>query len=405
MVVVKSAYEYRAYPSKEQKAILNHQMLLSKELYNFLLAESKECFKDTGKTFTKYDMNKWITKFKKEYPQYREIHSQVLQNIADRLSEAYKNFFRRVKENRNGKHQHVGFPRFRKFTSSLTYPQKGFKIEKKRIYLSTIGRINFVNHRELEGEINTLTIKKTKSGEWYITISVEKVDVPFISNNKPQIGLDLGLREYATLSDNAKIPNLRFGKQARKKAKRLQQRISRKQEGSRNKYGAVLRFSRLSESVANRREDFAHKLSSNLVHSYSLISYEELQVQNMVKNHHLAKSINDVSWSRFTQFLCYKAESAGCEVIDVPPQYTTQACSDCRNMQEVEKGAAIYICERCGLQIDRDLNASINILRIGLEKSSTTAGLAESHASGDSVRPSRMKAVADESGTILGVSR
>ena len=160
MVAVKKTYKYRAYPSKEQKAILNHQMLISKELYNFLLVKSKEHFKDTGKAFTKYDMNKWITKFKKECSQYQEIHSQVLQNVSDRLSKAYKNFFSRVKENRNGKHQHVGFPRFRKFTSSLTYPQKGFKIEKKRIYLSTIGRINFVNHRELDGEINTLTIKK-----------------------------------------------------------------------------------------------------------------------------------------------------------------------------------------------------------------------------------------------------
>ena len=165
-----------------------------------------------------------------------------------------------------------------------------------------------------------------------------------------------------------------------------------------------MKFARLSESIANRREDFAHKLSINLVRSYSFIAYEDLQVQNMVKNHCYAKSISDVSWSRFTQFLCYKAESAGCRVIDVPPQHTTQTCSECRNIQEVEKGATIYICERCGLQIDRDLNASINILRIGLEKSSTTEGHSGSHSSGDSVRPSHMKAVADESGTILGVN-
>jgi len=366
VVIVRTAYRFRAYPSKGQRAILDHQMLLCREFYNFLLAKSREHFRDTGKTFTQYDMNKWTTKFKKEYPQYWGIHSQVLQSVSDRLLKSYRNFFRRVKEKRDGKHQNVGFPRFRKFTSSLTYPQAGFRIGKKRVFLSTIGNVNFVNHRDLEGEVNTLTIKKTKSGEWYITISVEKEDRPFVSNNKSQIGLDLGLREYATLSDNTKIPNLRFGKQLQKRARKLQQRISRKQRGSRNRRKAVLKFARLSESIANRREDFAHKLSINLVRSYSFIAYEDLQVHNLVGNHRYAKSINDVSWSRFTQFLRYKAESAGCKVIDVPPQYTTQTCSECQNIQKVEKGDNIYDCQRCGLQIGRDHNASINILRLGL---------------------------------------
>ena len=118
-------------------------------------------------------MNKWITKFKKEHPEYNDIYSQVLQNVPDRVSKAYKNFFRRVKEKRNGKKQQVGFPRFKHFVSSLTYPQSGFKIEKKRINVSRIGNINFVNHREIEGDIKTLSIKKTKSQEWFITVSVE----------------------------------------------------------------------------------------------------------------------------------------------------------------------------------------------------------------------------------------
>jgi putative transposase len=400
-VAVKTAYKYRAYPSKAQKETLDKQMFIAKELYNILLERSKAYYKETGKTLTEYRMNIWITQMKKERPEFSELHSQVLQNVSRRVSDAYRHFFRRCREKKQGKKVKVGFPRYKKFVSSLTYPQaNGFRIEKKRVELSKAGRINFVNHRDIEGKPKTCTIKKTKSGEWYITISVEKEAMGFASNNKPQIGLDLGLREYATLSDNTKIPNLRFGKQSRKKAKRLQQRISRKQKGSVNRHKAVLKFARLSESIANRRNDFAHKLSISLVRSYSFIAYEDLQVQNMAKNHHYAKSINDVSWSRFTQFLCYKAESAGCRVVDVPPQYTTQTCNECRNIQEVEKGATVYICGRCGLQIDRDLNASINILRIGLEKSSTTEGHSGSQASGDDVRPSAREAVADESGTI-----
>ncbi|MDE1823441.1 MAG: transposase, partial [Candidatus Micrarchaeota archaeon] len=150
IVIVKTAYKFRAYPSKGQKPILNRQMRLSKELYNLLLEKSQQHFKDTGKVFTKYDMNKWIAKFKKEHTEYNEVYSQALQNVSDRVSKAYENFFRRVKEKRNGKKQKVVFPRFKSFVASLTYPQSGFEIGKKRIELSKIGRINFVNHRNIE---------------------------------------------------------------------------------------------------------------------------------------------------------------------------------------------------------------------------------------------------------------
>ena len=399
---MKFAYKFRAYPSKAQKAILHHQMCLSKELYNFLLVKSKEHFKDTGKTFSEYDMNKWITKFKKEYPQYQEIHSQVLQNISFRLHGAYKNFFRRVKEKRNGKHQNVGFPRFRKFTSSLTYPDSGFKIDRKNVHLSTIGNVNFVNHREIEGEINTLTIKKTKSQEWFITFSVKKGDRPFVPNGKAQVGLDLGLKEYATLSDNVKIPNMRFGKEYEKRLIKSHRKVSRRAKGSRNRRKAAVLLSKVYDKITKRREDFAHKFSHNLVNSYSFIAYEDLQIRNMAKNHKLAKSINDASWARFTQFLCYKAESAGCRVVDVLPQYTSQTCHICGSVQEMSLEMRIFDCGKCGLQIDRDLNASKNILRLGLEKSPTTEGHSGSHASGDIVRPPHMEADVAESGTTSG---
>ena len=400
---MKSAYRFRAYPSEEQKAILNYQMLLSKELYNHILEKSQQHFKDTSKPFTKYDMNKWITKFKKEHPEYNDIYSQVLQNVPDRVSKAYKNFFRRVKEKRNGKKQQVGFPRFKHFVSSLTYPQSGFKIEKKRINVSRIGNINFVNHREIEGDIKTLSIKKTKSQEWFITVSVEKEDKPFISNNKPQIGLDLGLKEYATLSDNIKIANMRFGKEYEYKLIKSHRLVSRRIKGSRSRKKAVILLSKVYDKVTNKREDFAHKLSHNLVNSYSFIAYEDLQIQNMVKNHKLAKSINDVSWARFTQFLRYKAESAGCRVVDVPPQYTTQTCHECGNIQEMPLERRIFNCDKCSLQIDRDLNAAKNILRLGLEKSLTTSGQGGSYASGDIVRLPNMGADVAESGTRFGV--
>ena len=401
MVVVKKTYKYRAYPSKEQKAILNHQMLLSKQLYNILLEKSQQHFKDTGKTFTKYDMIKWTTKLKKEHPEYNEVYSQVVQNVPDRLSKAYKNFFRRVKEKHNGKKQKVGFPRFKSFVSSLTYPQSGFKIEKKRIDLSKIGRINFVNHRAIEGDIKTLSIKKTKSGEWYATIAVEKEDIIPFTNGKEAIGIDLGITNYATLSKGIVLQNRDISDEERNTLRKMQKSISRKRKGSKNRWKAKQTFARYSEHIQRIREDALHKMSYNLVNSYSLIAYEELKIANMVRNHNLAKSISESSWGNFIQLLQYKAESAGCVVVGVNPQNTSKTCSECGNVQDMSLGKRTYRCKGCGRSKDRDLNASINILK------RATSGQGGSHASGDSAStPQREDASRIvESGTTHGVSR
>ena len=407
MVTMEKAYKFRAYPSKEQHHLINGQMFLAKQLYNMLLEKSKKHFKDTGKTFSQYDMNKLITQLKKKNPEFQEIYSQVLQNVADRVAKAYKNFFSRIRARKKGKKVKVGFPRFKKFVSSLTYPQDNgsIRIEKKRVSLSHIGRINFVNHREIEGTMKTLTIKKTKSGEWYITISVEQEDRLFVSNNKPIVGMDLGLTEYATLSDKTKVENKRFGKKFENKQKKAQRELSRRKKGGKNRNKSRIKVARISGHITRSREDFAHKLSYNLVNSYSFIAHETLQIQNMVKNHRLAKSINDASWGRTIQYLHNKAGNAGCEVIGIGTfDPSTQECSGCRNVKEgTEKltiDNRIYHCFRCGLVMDRDLNASLVILKKGIIKS--TAGHAGSHAFGDIVRPSHMKADVVELGTKFG---
>ena len=397
MVILKKTYRYRAYPSKIQRVRLHRQMYLSKRLYNLLLEQSQKNFKETGKTSTKYDMNKWITKLKKKNPEFNELYSQVCQNIADRISKGYKNFFRRIKERKQGKKVKVGFPRFKSYVSSLTYPQSGFKPGKKEVSVSKIGRINFVNHREIDGTIKTMAIKQAKSQEWYITFSVEKDDTSPFSNNKPQVGIDLGLKEYATLSDGAIIPNPRISNESIDKLKMIQRRLSNKKKGSKNRRRAKIKLARTSEHIARQRDDFLHKTSYRLVNSYSFIAYEELKVANMVKNHNLARQITDASWGNFIQYLCYKAESAGCRVVGVNPRNTTKTCSECGNIQDMELSERTYLCQNCGLKIDRDLNASINIL--------TTAGLAESNAFGDVVRPRLREAAVVETGTILGGSK
>ena len=402
MVIVKTAYKYRAYPSKVQKETLNRQMFLSKELYNLLLEKSKTYFKETGKTLTEYRMNLWITQIKKEKPEFAELHSQVLQNVSKRISDSYKHFFRRCKEKKQGKKVKVGFPRYKNFVSSLTYPQtNGFKIERKNVELSKIGRINFVNHREIKGEVKTCTIKKTLSQEWYITISVEKEDKPFISNNKPKVGMDLGIDNFAVLSDEYILQNKHIEKKERLKLKRLQKTISRRKKGSKNRKKAVINFARKYEHITKVKEDWLHKLSYNLVNSYSLIAHEKLSIAGMMKNHKLARSIGEESWGNFINYLQYKAESAGCVVVSVNPKNTTKTCSECGNIQDMPLSKRIYICKKCGMSKDRDLNASINILN------RATSGQGGSQASGDFTSVPQQEDISriNESGTILGVSR
>jgi putative transposase len=394
MVAMKSAYKFRAYPSKEQQAILNHQMYLSKEIYNLLLEKSKAYYKDTKKTLTQYRMNVWLTQIKRERPEFDELYSQVLQNISKRLSDAYKSFFRRCKEKKSGKKVKVGFPRFRKFVSSLTYPQSGFKIERKRVELSKIGRINFVNHRDIEGKTKTCTIKKTKSGEWHITFSVEKEDITPFTNGKPQIGIDLGIEKYAALSDGNIIKNAKINQHRRNHLRTLQKSVSRRGKGSQKRKKAVKRFARYAEHIARIREDFLHKLSHELVNSYSFIAYEELNVAGMMKNHHLARAIQESSWGNFTKLLQYKAESAGCVAVGVNPGYTSMTCNGCRNVQKISLSQRTFVCEKCGMSRDRDINASQNILE------RATEGHSGSEASGDCVRHRANGAVVAERGTI-----
>jgi len=393
------AYRYRAYPTRREKQILNRQMFLAKEVYNLLLEKGKGFYKKTGNPFTKYQMNCCIKELKEERPEFNEVYSQVLQNVADRISKAYGNFFRRVKERKAGKKVKAGFPRQKRYVSSLTYPQFGFLLGKKYADFSMIGRVPFVMDREPDGEVKTLTIKKEKSQDWHVTVAIFTGEVPFVPNNRPKVGLDLGITSYAVLSDGTKIDNQRVQDKALEKLNMLHRRLSRKTKGGRNRRKAAITLAGFSEHLANQRSDNLHKLSHNLVNSYSLIAYEKLNIAGMVSRHCLAKTIYDASWSAFLKMLCYKAESAGCRVAGVDPKDTSKTCSRCGKTKEMPLCERTYVCDSCGLVVDRDLNASMNIL------ARATAGHAGSYASGEITSTSAEKAAASglvEPGTICG---
>ncbi len=262
----------------------------------------------------------------------------------------------------------AGLPRFKKYGTykSITYPQSGFKLEGPRLLLSKIGAIRIRQHRIINGQIKTLTVKRTASGKWFACFSCVINEQP---KEKPfkDVGIDVGLNSYAVFSDGNRIENPRFYRKSEKRLAQLQKSLSRKKKGSRNWAKGKFSLARLHEKIGNRRTDFLHKDSRKIADTYETIYFEDLNIRNMVRNHCLSKSISDAGWGRFIGMIAYKAESAGGRLIPVDPRGTTQMCSRCGEKVEKSLSDRIHECPYCGLVMNRDENAALNILARGRE--------------------------------------
>ncbi len=375
LTMAQRMYKFRIYPSKKHATKLLFQFDICKTAYNELLALNKDSYKFGAIHLSKFDYNTFL---KGKYP---EVHSQALQNVSDRVGKAFANFFRRIKNKMARKERKVGFPRYKKFVKSLTFPQSGFKIiSGKKLKISKVGNIPIVLHRRPKGNIKILTVKRNLAGQWFAIFFCE-VSIPKKRNVSSAVGIDVGLENFATLSDGNVVANPRFFVNSQKRLARLQRRLSRKVKDSKHWINARFKVTRTHNKITNQRSDFLHKLSKSLSLQFGTIVVEKLTIKNMMKNHHLAKSIADASWAKFIQMLSYKAESAGGKVICVNPRGTTAKCSGCG--RDVPKSLKIrkHSCPFCGLSLHRDHNSAINILR-------STAGLAETDACGDSASTS-----------------
>jgi putative transposase len=294
-------------------------------------------------------------------PEFSRIHSQVLQNIAKRIKDSYTNFYARRRIGLK-----AGLPRFKKYGryKSITYPQFGFNIEGNKLNLSKIGNVRIRQHRELPEQIKTLTVKRMPSDKWYAFFSCI-VEAQPKEKSFEDVGIDVGLNSYAVLSDGVRIRNPRFYRKEEKRLGLLQRGLSRKVRGSSNWVKAKTRVTRLDEKIGNRRTDFLHKASRKIADAYETVYVEDLKIGNLVKNHCLAKSISDAGWGSFISMIAYKAESAGGRLLKVDPRNTTQNCSQCGEHVKKSLSDRMHKCPRCGLKMDRDLNASKNILKIG----------------------------------------
>jgi putative transposase len=377
-------YRYRLYPSRKQKTKLINSLKICKQIYNELLALNIDTYKFNKTTLNKFDFNSYLS------GKYNTIYSQSKQNVSDRVHKAFQNFFRRVKDK---SYKEKGYPRFKSKVNSITYPQNGFSlVSNKLLKLSKIGNISIILHRIPKGKIKTLTIKQNKIGHWFATFACDlsNIKITHVSNDK--IGIDVGLENFATFSNGKIVANPRHIIKAEKKLKLLQRRLSKKKKESINSKKARLMLAKQHLKIVNQRTDFLHKLSYNITKSYSFIAVEKLNIKNMLKTHHLAKSITDASWNQFMQLLTYKAVKCGGQIVEVNPRNTSKMCSKCKTIIELPLNKREFVCTNCGFTCHRDLNAATNILKVGMD-------YAKLNACGHNVRPFLM-AIMDESRTI-----
>lgn len=357
--------KYRLFPTAAQRTALNRTLDICLRVYNETLHARKQAWEQRGVSLGLYDTNKLLTGWKQEASWLGDVYSQVLQEVQERLDLAFKHFFRRV-----GAGETAGYPRFKgtRWYKSFTFKQPGFGyrlLDNGRLRLSKIGDVKIKLHRPIKGNVKRLIIKRDSVGNWYACFAVEVEPEP-LEASPFVVGLDLGLTHFATLSTGEQIANPRFFRQYEKALAKAQRKLSACAKGTPEWYKRKRVVQHIHQRITNRRKDFAHQLSRSLVDTFQIIAFEDLRPSDMVKLRSLAKSISDAAWNQLVQYTSYKAEKAGRTCVLVDPRYTSQDCSGCGERVKKELSVRVHQCPRCGLVLDRDLNAALNVLARGL---------------------------------------
>ncbi len=380
---LRKTFKYQLIPTPAQERALDEVLWRCRELHNAALEQRITAWQLRSVSLSRYKQEAELTSIRAEFPAYAAIHSHVLQDVLARLDKTYQAFFRRVQHG-----EKAGFPRFkgRNRFHSFTFKEfgNGAQLDNGCLVLSKIGRIAVRWSRPLEGTPKTVTITREADG-WYVCFSCAEVPMQPLPLTGQETAIDLGLESFATLADGRQIANPRIFRVAELNLRRAQRRISRRKKGSHRRRKAVTLLAKAHQTVRRVRADFHHKTALALVRTYDTIAHEALQTANMVKNHHLAKSIADAGWSGFLSILSFKAAYAGKTVVAVPPAYTSQACLGCGVL--VQKGLSIrwHLCPACGTSLHRDHNAALNILRLGQKSAAGQAVQASTWPVGASV--------------------
>jgi putative transposase len=363
---MRKTFTYRLYPTKEQRRLLEQQLEECRWLYNRLLEARQRAWEERQESVRLYDQHGMLPLLKDERPTLRRVQSQVLQNVAVRIDLAFKAFFRRVKAGET-----PGYPRFRGKGryDSFTFPQVPvgchLDADAKRLRVMNVGLVKLILHRPVEGTPKAATISRSSTGKWYVCFSCECAAPSPLPATAQEVGIDVGLKTFATLSTGQEVANPRFFRQEEHVLAKAQRRMSKEENGTPERAERRKVAARVHERIAWRRGDFAHQHSRRIVNQFDLIAVEDLSVNRTTHHQCLAKSIQDAAWSQFTTLLAYKAAWAGRQYVAVNPAYTSQDCSRCGHRQTLSLADRLYTCPCCGLVLDRDLNASRNMLRLG----------------------------------------
>jgi putative transposase len=377
-MVIRRAFKYRLYPTRAQAEELDRILWRCRELYNAAVYQRREAYRVCGIGVTYCMQQNELPALKKEHPQFREVGSQVLQDVLRRVSLAFDAFFRRVKAG-----EKPGYPRYRGRDryDSFTLTQAGWKIKDGRLNLTGIGAIKVKWSRDIQGTIKTVTIRRD-ADQWYVCFScVVNVERP-APPNRPATAIDVGLEYFATLADGSHIDNPRYLREADDVLTRRQRRLQTKKRGSKNRRRAKMLVAKAHRRIRNKRQNFHHQEARKLVDRHGALAIEGLRIKNMVRNHCLAKSISDAGWNQFLTILVTKAEEAGLRVVVVNPAGTSQVCSGCGRSVPKTLSDRWHTCpyEDCGLSLQRDHNTARALLnRAGLARAVASAPAAEFH--------------------------
>ncbi|MGD9687524.1 MAG: RNA-guided endonuclease InsQ/TnpB family protein [Desulfobacter sp.] len=387
-LLIRKSFKYRIYPTRAQVSNLENQFSMCRHLYNWNLKERIEAYEKDGTIISYNQQQNQLPQLKIERPWYKGVYSQVLQDVLRRLDNGYQAFFRRVE---NG--ETPGFPNFKKHGewNSITYPQY-HAFPESRIKVPKVGIVKTVHHRQIpkEAEIKTLTIIR-EGCKWFACFSVElPLDIEPEQDLQNAIGIDFGLNDFLYASDGSHVSTPKFLRKSLDKLARLQRRFARAKKRSARWYKLLKAIRKCHYKIRCQRHDFLHKTANALLKLGNVICHEDLNIRGMSRRPKpvqdkdgkylpnrasvkagLNKSINDAGWYQFLLYLKYKAVEQGKQIIGVPPQYTSQKCSACGQIVKKSLSVRTHRCS-CGFVANRDHNAAINILCVGLDTLATS---------------------------------